>query len=100
MVNNAIPDSIITKMTCRSFLPPVKPKVRSTDVVLTPENTLKILNMIKPVTKVFTAMDTAKLVIVIVIPQELSNVASWTNVAGLSVDSQVAGDYKLKSAAY
>ena len=87
-------------MTCRSFLPPVKPKVRSTDVVLTPENTLKILNMIKPVTKVFTAMDRAKLVIVIVIPQELSKVASWTNVAGLSVDSQVAGDYKLKSAAY
>ena len=64
MANNAIPDSIIMNMICRSLVPPVAPKVRSTKVGLTPKNTLRILNTIKPVTMVFTAMDKAKLVII------------------------------------
>ena len=64
MANNAIPDSMIMNMTCRSLLPPVEPKVRSAGV-----NTLKILNTIKPVTRAFTAMDAVRLVIIIADPQ-------------------------------
>ena len=63
MANNAIPDSIIINITCRSVVSSVElnvPNVRSTEVGLTPKNTLRILNTIKPVTKVFTAMDAAK----------------------------------------
>ena len=60
MVNNATPDSIIMNMMCRSLVPPVEPNVRSTEVVLTSKNTLRILNTIKPVTRAFMAMDTAK----------------------------------------
>ena len=62
MENNAIPDSIIMNMICRNLLPSVEPKVRSTEVCLTPE-ALRILNTIMPVTRVFTAMDAAKPVI-------------------------------------
>jgi hypothetical protein len=61
--SNAIPDSIIMNMTCLRLVPPV-PKVRSNEVVtvLISKNTLRILNTIKPVTMVFTAMDRTKLV--------------------------------------
>jgi hypothetical protein len=62
MANNAIPDSIIINMICRSFVPPVVPKVRSTEVALTSKNTVMILNTINPVTRAFTAMDTTKAV--------------------------------------
>ena len=62
MANNAIPDSIIMNMTCRSLVPPVEPKDRSTEITaaLTSKNTSRILNTIKPVTRVFTAMDKAR----------------------------------------
>jgi hypothetical protein len=63
MANNAIPDSIIMNITCRSLLPPVElndPNVRSTEIGLNSKNTLRILNTIKPVTRAFTAMDVAK----------------------------------------
>jgi hypothetical protein len=99
MANNAISDSIITNMTRRSLVPPVVPKVRSTEVVaaLTSENTLRILNTIKPVTSVFTAMDRAKLVRVVGFPQEVSK--NWSaNIVAPFVASQVAGGDKLKSA--
>ena len=69
MVNNAKPDSIITNMICRYLAtpPPVMetPKVRSTELLVTAlisKNTLRILNTIKPVTRVFTAKDRIKLV--------------------------------------
>ena len=64
MANNAMPDSIIMNMICRSLVPPVGPKVLSTEVGLTSRNTLRILNTIKPVIRVFTAMDKVKLVII------------------------------------
>ena len=68
MANNAIPDSIIMNMICRSFGPPVElndPNVRSTEVTsglscLTSKNTVRILNTIKLVTRAFTTIDTAK----------------------------------------
>ena len=63
MANNAIPDSIIMNITCRSLLPPVElnePNVCSTEVGLNSKNTWRILNTIKPVTRAFTAMDMAK----------------------------------------
>ena len=98
MANNAIADSIITNMICRSLVPPVEPKVRSTEVALTSKNTLRILNTIKPVTKVFTAMDVAKLVVsnvFHVFPQAPDEGAS----AGLpSIASQVASSDRLKLA--
>ena len=93
MANNAIPDSIITNMTCRSLVPPVEPKVRSTEVALTSKNTLRILKTIKPVTRVFTAMDAAKLVRITGIPQVVG-----TNVVARTDASQVARGDKLKSA--
>ena len=63
MANNAIPDSIIMNMICRSLVPPVVPKVRSTEVALTSKNTVTILNTINPVTRAFTTMDANKAVI-------------------------------------
>ena len=60
MANNAIADSIIMKIICRNLLPPHDPKICSTEVGSIPAVTLRILNKIKPVTKVFTAMDAAK----------------------------------------
>ena len=70
MVNNAIPDSIITNMICRYLAsPPVDSEepseVSSTDsssAALISKNTLRILKTIKPVTRVFTAKDRIKLV--------------------------------------
>ena len=65
MANNVIPDSIIMNMICRSLVPPVElnePNVRSTEVGLTSKNTLRILNTIMPVTRVFTVIDAAKAV--------------------------------------
>ena len=53
MTNIAMPDSISTNMMDQSFLPPLMP--------MTSRNTLKILNTIKPVTRVFTVMDMARL---------------------------------------
>ena len=63
MENNAIPDSIIMNMICLNLLPRDKPNVRSTEVLGIAPVTLKILNTIMPVTRVFTAMDAAKPVI-------------------------------------
>ena len=56
MANNAIPDSIIMNMICRSLVPPVVPEVRPTEVALTSKNTATILNTINPVTRALTAM--------------------------------------------
>ena len=61
MANNAIPDSIIMNMICRNLLPPAEPKVYSTEVGLNPM-TLRNLNTIMPVTRVFTAIDVIKAV--------------------------------------
>jgi hypothetical protein len=91
------------------------PKVRSTEVVLvvalTSKNTLRILNTIKPVTRVFTAMDRAKLVRVVGSPHEV--IKNWsgnviepfirvgsqvTNIVAPFVATQVARGDKLKSA--
>ena len=69
VANNAIPDSITMNMTCWNFVLPVEPKVRSIEVGLTSQYTLRILNTIKPVTRVFTVMDAAKLVRTIGKPQ-------------------------------
>jgi hypothetical protein len=46
-------------------VPPVDPNDRSTEVVLTPKNVLRILNTINPVTRACTVIDRAKLVKVI-----------------------------------
>ena len=69
MESNAIPDSIITNMICRylaRLAVEKPPKVGSTEVLLVTalifQNTLRILNTIKPVTRVFTAKDRTKLV--------------------------------------
>ena len=61
MANNAIPDSIIMNMICRNLLPPAEPKVCSTEVGLNPM-TLRNLNTIMPVTRVFTPIDVIKAV--------------------------------------
>ena len=60
MANNAIPDSIIMNMTDRSLVLPV---ASEPSAGLTSKNTFRILNTIKVVTRAFTAMDKAKLVI-------------------------------------
>ena len=72
MANNAIPDSIIMNMIFRNLLTPAEPRVRSTEVLGIAPMTLKILNAIMPVIKVFTAMDAAKPVIYNVFGQSLS----------------------------
>ena len=100
MANNAIPDSIITNMICRSLGAPVElnePNGRSTDS----KNTLtgRILNTIKPVTSAFTTMDAAKLVRTIMFP--LSGVKTWPFFILINPSapaSQVAISDKLKSA--
>ena len=70
-----------------NLVPPVEPKVCSTEVLLalTSKNTLRILNLktIKPVTRPFTAMVAAKLVI-----------ATWKVLIKSGI-SQVARSYKL-----
>ena len=60
---------------CRSLVPPVEPSVRLTEVGLTSEKTLRILDTIKPVTRVFTAMDETKAVRVVGYPQKA--IKSW-----------------------
>ena len=98
LTNNAIPDSIIMNMICRSLVFSVEPKVRLTETALTSKNTLRILNTIKPVTRAFTAMDNGKLVRVTVIPQAGLEYWPCTNVIAPFCASQVARDDKLKSA--
>ena len=101
MANNAIPDSIIKNMICRSLGPPVElnePNVCSTEVGLISKNTLRILNTIKPVTRAFTTMDAAKLVRVSVGPQLATTFSSSSIDVVLFTVSQVARDDKLKSA--
>ena len=92
MENNAIPDSIITNMICRSLAPPVEPKVRSIEVMvaLTSKNTMRILNTIKPVVRVFTAMDKVRVVIVTVVTQAAYKNWSYTNVCAPFCAIQVA----------
>ena len=51
-------------------MPPIEPKVRSTEVLTSA--TLRILNTIMPVTKAFTAKDAAKHVLNNVIGQKLA----------------------------
>ena len=58
-------------MICRSLLLPVEPKVRLTEVGLTPE-ALRILNTIMLVPKAFTAMDAPKPVTNTVFVQKLA----------------------------
>ena len=90
--SNVIPDSINMNMTRRSLVPPVVPKVRSIEVVvaLTSKNTLRILNTIKPVTRAFTAMERAKLVIASVFPQSTISKKPSENVSAPSVARKVA----------
>ena len=99
MANNAIPDSIIMNMTCRSLVPPVEPKVCSTEVAvaLTSKNTMRILNTIKPVTRVFTAMDKTKLVRTTVFHQAVTNFWSCINITAPFCASQITRGNKLKS---
>ena len=91
MISNVIPDSIITNTICRNLVPLVEPNLRSTEVLpaLTSKNTLRILNTIKPVTKPFTAMVAARLVLT-------SGIHGIT--FGEVGATQVARGYKLKSA--
>ena len=67
MINNAIPDSITMNMIFRNLVVPsvaTEPKVRSNEVTLgLSPVTLRILNTIMPVTRVFTAIDAVKPVI-------------------------------------
>ena len=95
MANNAIPDSIIMNMICRNLLPPVELKVRSTEVPGIALVTLRILNTIMPVTRVFTAMDAANPVINTVFGQALELVLLFSLKAATS---QVARGDNLKSA--
>ena len=101
MANNAIPDSIMTNMTCRNLVP-VVPKTRSTEVLLvaalTCKNTLRILNTIKPVIRAFTTMDTVKAVTVNAAPQIEVNIPPCTNVIAACDTSQETRDDKLRSA--
>ena len=53
-----------------SMIPPIEPKVRSTEVITSA--TLRILNTIMPVTRAFTAKDAAKHLLNIVIGQKLA----------------------------
>ena len=89
MTSNVAPDSIMTNMICRKLAPPVEPKVRSTEglAALTSKNTLRILNTIKPVTRLFTTNVAAKLVVVTEMQETFK-----------SGTTQVARGYKLKSA--
>jgi hypothetical protein len=100
MANNAIPDSIIMNMICRSLVSPVdsESKVRLTEIALTSKNTLMILNTIKPVTRVFTAIDKGRLIRVTVIPQAELEYWPCTNVTVPFCTSQVARGNNLKSA--
>ena len=102
MANNAIPDSIIMNMICRSLGPPVElnePNVRSTEVaLLTSKNTMRILNTIKPVTRAFTTMDAVKAVRVSVFPQGIPKISPFSITYAPIGASQVARGHKLESA--
>ena len=104
MANNAIPDSIIMAMICRSLGPSElnEPNIRSTEVKLTCKNTLRILNTIKPVTRAFTTMDAAKPVRVSVSPRREVKTFPFSIIIGRSASdaSQVPIGYKLKSTYY
>ena len=97
--NNAIPDSIIMNMICRSLGLPVElndPNVRSNEVAsalscLTSKNTVRILNTIKPVTRAFTTMDAAK-------PVRVRGVLKGTMSCSPIDANQVARGDKLTSA--
>ena len=73
---------------------------RSKVAALTSKNTPRILNTIKPVTRVFTAMDRVKLAIIIGIPQKSSITLPCTTGSAKADASQITsrrpGD-KLKS---
>ena len=101
MANNAIPDSMIMNVMCRSLGPPVEfnndPNVCSTEVALTSKNTLRILNTIKPVTRAFTAMDAVNAVRTSVFPQVWVESTSSSIIAPFAAN-QVASGNKLKSA--
>ena len=94
MANNAIPDSIIMNMTCRSLSPPVEPKVRSIEVLGVARVTLWILNTIMPVIRVFTAMDAANAVMNRMFVQLMTALSSLVY-PGIDT-SQVARGDKLK----
>ena len=66
IANKTMPDSIMTKIAERDFLPLMMPRDLSVEVELcwTSWNTLKILYTIKPVTRAFTAMEKATLIVV------------------------------------
>ena len=55
-----MPDSISTNTIRQSVLPPVIPKIWSSEVVLTCRNTLRILNTINDVIAAFTVIDMAR----------------------------------------
>ena len=102
-INKAIPDSIITNMICRSLVLPLlvfdESEVRSSELALRPKNTFRILNTIKPVTRVFTAMDAARLVWITGGAQAAFFNLPWlSNVVAASDPNQVAWGNKLKSA--
>ena len=88
--NNAIPDSIITNIIRRSLVPPLvelnfpSELIEVTVVFLTPKNTLRILNTIKPVTRAFTAMDKTRLVTV-----SGASHCTYSNGVALDATSQV-----------
>ena len=91
MANNAIPDSIITDIMCWSMVFSVElPNVRSTEVDLTPLNTLRILNTIKPVTRAFVTMEATKPVRTNVIYQGAYNNWPCSTVTAPCDASQVA----------
>ena len=79
-----------------NLVPPAfEPNCRSIEVTSTSKNTLRILNTIKPVTRVFTAMDEAKPDRVNVPPHGAVNIPSV--IAPIDA-SKVAIDEKLRSA--
>ena len=85
-------------MMCRSLVFSVEPKVRLTEIALASENTLRILNTIKPVIRVFTAMDKGRLIRVTVIAQVGLEYWPCTNVTAPFCANQVARGDNLKSA--
>ena len=87
------------KMICRSLVPPLpsEPNDRSTEVGLTSKKTLRILNTIKPVTRVFTAMDATKAVRVVGYPQKATKSRPCSFVIAPRDACQVARGDKLKS---
>ena len=73
IANKVMPDSIMTKITERYFLPPMMPKDFSAEVEFcwTFWNALKILYTIKPVTRAFTAIEKTRLMLAAITPQRV-----------------------------